>query len=174
MPQDIEELEFSLYAGKGCWWLVAGSCFCVQKRLQDERGGYLVDYAAMLLAGVARFVEDLMRFAGSQPLVPQVNGEASQHAQFGGKGLGFDGLGAGAAGQMHWVAYHDAHDAKAAAESRQRAQVVAAVALALQRQNRLRGQAQLVRDSHADAAVADVEAEIARIRGGLQRLAPGF
>jgi hypothetical protein len=42
--------------------------------------------------------------------------------------------------------------------------------LPLQRQNRLRRQAQLVRDSHADAAIADVEAEITN---SFQRMAPG-
>jgi hypothetical protein len=40
----------------------------------------------------------------------------------------------------------------------------------LQRQHRLRGQAQLVRHSHADAAVADIETEIAN---SFQRFAPG-
>jgi len=125
----------------------------------------------MLLAGVARFIENLVGFAGGQPLVPQVDGEAGQRAQFGGKGLDFGGLGTDAAHQMHRVAHYDTHDAKAAAEARQRAQVVTAVALALQRQNRLRRQAQLVRHSHADAAVADVEAEITN---SFQLLAPSF
>ncbi len=44
----------------------------------------------------------------------------------------------------------------------------------LQRQHRLRRQAQLVRHGHADAAIADIEAEIAGMRGGFQLLAPGF
>ncbi len=126
----------------------------------------------MQLAGVAGFIENLVSFAGSQPLVPQVNGQAGQRAQFGGKGLSFSGLGADAAGQIQRIAHHDARDAKAAAEAGKRAQVFALIALALQRQNRLRRQAQLVRDGYADAAVADVEGEIARMRGSLQRLAP--
>jgi hypothetical protein len=45
------------------------------------------------------------------------------------------------------------------------------IALPLQRQHRLRRQAQLVRDGHADAAVADVEAEIA---DSFQLLAPSL
>ena len=125
----------------------------------------------MLLAGVACFVENLVSFAGGQPLVPEVDGKAGQSAQFGGKGLGFGSLRADVAGEMHRIAHYDAHDAKAAAEAGQRAQVVAAVVLPLQRQNRLRGQAQLVRDGYADAAVADVEAEIAN---SFQLFAPGF
>jgi hypothetical protein len=129
--------------------------------LQDQRGGYLVHYVAMLLAGVAGLIENLVSLAGGQPLVPQVDGEAGQRAQLGGKGLGFGGLGTEAAVQMHRIAHHDAHDAKAPAEARQRAQVFTLVMLPLQRQNRLRCQAQLVRDGYAYAAVADIEAEIA-------------
>jgi hypothetical protein len=72
---------------------------------------------------------------------------------------------------MHRIAHHDAYYAKAAAEAGQRAQVLALIVPPLQRQNRLRGQAQLVRDSYADAAVADVEAEIAN---SFQLLAPSF
>ncbi len=139
--------------------------------MQDERGGYLVHYAAMLLAGVAGLVENLVGLAGGQPLVPEVNGQAGQSAQFGGKGLCFVGLRANVAGKMHGVADHDAYDAKAAAEAGQRTEVVAAIVLALQRQNRLRRQAQLVRDGYTDAAVADVETEIAN---SFQLFAPSF
>jgi hypothetical protein len=140
--------------------------------LQNERGGHLVNYSAMLLAGVAGFVENLVGLARGQPLVPQMNGQAGHRAQFGGKGLSFGGLGTQVSGELHRVAHHNAHDCKAAAEAGQRTQVVAAVVLALQRQNRLRCQAQFVRDGNADAAVADVEAEIARVRSGFQLLAP--
>jgi transposase len=41
---------------------------------------------------------------------------------------------------MHGVADHDAHDAKAAAETGQRAEIVTAVVPPLQRQHRLRSQ----------------------------------
>jgi hypothetical protein len=75
---------------------------------------------------------------------------------------------------MHRIAHHDAHDTKATAEPRQRAQVVALIIPPLQRQHRLRRQAQLVRHSHADAAVADVEAEIARMSDSFQLLAPSL
>ena len=67
----------------------------VEKRLQNERGGDLVDHAAVLLAGVAGFIQNLVGFAGGQTLVPQVDGQAGQFAELGGKGLGFGGLRAG-------------------------------------------------------------------------------
>jgi hypothetical protein len=54
--------------------------------------------------------------------------------------LNLGGLGTDVAGKMHRVADHDAHDAKAAAETGQRAQVFAAIVLPLQRQDRLRRQ----------------------------------
>jgi len=38
----------------------------------------------------------------------------------------------------------------------------------------LRREAQLVGDGNTDAPVADVEGEVARVRGGFQLLAPGF
>jgi hypothetical protein len=75
---------------------------------------------------------------------------------------------------MYGVAHHDAHHFKPPAEPRQRVQVLALVMTPLQRQYRLRRQLQLVRHRHADAAVADIEAEIAGMRGGFQLLAPGF
>jgi len=125
----------------------------------------------MLLAGVAGFVENLVGFAVVRRSSHRMDGESGQRAQFGGKGLGFGGLWADSAGKMNRVAHYDADDAKAAAEARQRAEIVAAIVPPLQRQNRLRRQAQFVRDRYADAAAADVEAEIAN---SFQLLAPSF
>ena len=42
----------------------------------------------------------------------------------------------------------------------------------LQSENRLRREAQLVRHGHADAAVADIEAEVAGMENSFQLLAP--
>jgi hypothetical protein len=152
--------------------------FLFHKRLQDERGGHLIDNAAMLLAGVTGFVENLMSLAAGQSLVPQVNGQTGQLAQGGGKSLCADGLRAHVARKMHGVADDDADDAKPAAKPRQRAQIVtgdaAVAAPPLQRQNRLRRQPQLVRHSHADAAIANIEAQIARLSCDFQLFAPSF
>ena len=98
----------------------------------------------MLLAGVAGFVQNLMSFTRGQPLVPEVDGQAGQRSQFGGKGLCLDGLRAHIAGEMHGIANHDAHDAKPPAEPGKRAQVLALVVTPLQRQHRLGGQSQFV------------------------------
>jgi len=52
----------------------------------------LIHNPAVLLAGVACLIKDLMGLARGQPLIPQVNGQPGQFAQFGGKGLGLGGL----------------------------------------------------------------------------------
>lgn len=124
----------------------------------------------MFLTCMAGFVQDSMgRFRG-QALVPEVNRQASQRAQFGGKGLRLGGLRAQLAGEMERIADHDSSHAKPPRQARQRAQILAPVAAALQRQHRLRGQPQFVGDGYADAAIADIEAKIARLDGGFQRL----
>ena len=59
----------------------------VDKRLQNQRRRHLVHHFAVLLALVAGLVENLVGLMGGQALVPQVNGQAGQRAQFGGKCL---------------------------------------------------------------------------------------
>jgi hypothetical protein len=73
----------------------------------------------MLLAGVAGFVENLVGFAGGQPFVAEVDGQAGQSAQFGGKGLNLGGLGAEFAGEVQGIAHYDAHYAKATRQASQ-------------------------------------------------------
>lgn len=144
--------------------------------MQDEGGGDLVDDAAVFLAGVAGFVKNLVGFARGEALVPQVDGQAGERAELGGECLRFGGLGADLAGEMNRVANHDADDIEAAAEAGDRTEVVSGNAgrwaTPLEGEDRLSGKAQLVGNSDPDAAIADVETEIAG--DGLQRLAPGF
>jgi hypothetical protein len=75
---------------------------------------------------------------------------------------------------MHGIPHHDACDSIPPAEPRQRAQILAAIMPPLQCQHRLRSQPQLVRHRHADAAVADIEAEVTGMENSFQLLAPGF
>jgi hypothetical protein len=97
-----------------------------------------------------------------------VNGEGGQLAEFGGKGLGFGGLGADVAGEVERIADHDANYGKTPSETGQGAQVVAAVMMALQSEDGLGREPQFVGDSDADAAIANVEGEIAGMRGDFQ------
>ena len=45
----------------------------LHERLQNQRSRHLIHHPAMLLAGVAGFVKNLVGLARGQPLVPQVN-----------------------------------------------------------------------------------------------------
>ena len=66
----------------------------VEKRLQNESCGDLIYNAAVLPAGVAGFIQDLVGLTGCQTFIPQVDGQAGQFAELGGEGLSFGGLGA--------------------------------------------------------------------------------
>ena len=140
----------------------------VEEGLENQSGGNLIDDAAVLLAGVAGLIEDAVRLVGGQALVPEVDGQAGELAEFGGEVLGLLRLGAGLAGEMDWIADHQSHDGVAACQAGEGAQVFTAVAAAFQGEDRLGGKAELVADGHADAAIADVEAEVARMCGGFQ------
>jgi hypothetical protein len=73
---------------------------------------------------------------------------------------------------MHRIANHDAHDGKAPRKTRQCAKVIPLIVPPFQGQHRLRRQPQFVRDGNADATVADIEAQIARMGNSFQLLAP--
>ncbi len=126
----------------------------------------------MLLAGVAGLVQDLVRLLCGQPLIPQMNRQARQLAQFRRKGLGLGSLRAWLAGKMQRIAHYNTHDPKAPRQPCQRAQIFALVVPSDKRQDRLRGQPQLIGDGNADAAIADIEAQIARMEGSFQLSAP--
>ena len=80
-----------------------GSLAVLKEGLEDEGGGDLIDHFAVLLAGAAGLIQDLMGFPAGEPLVPEVNGDAGEFTQFGGEGLGFGGLGALVPGEVDGV-----------------------------------------------------------------------
>ena len=69
---------------------------------------------------------------------------------------------AGFAGEVEGIADNYGGDGVAAGQTGEGTEIVAAVAVHFEREDRLSGQAELVGDSDADAFGADVEAEIAR------------
>jgi hypothetical protein len=134
-PQEVEKLETPLYAEKRApiqtghrftdLWLSLFSVPCslfpaVEKRLQDQGGRHLVDHWAMVLAGVAGFVEDLVSLAGRQTLIPQMNGQARQPSKFVGKGLGLLRLRTLLTGKMEWISDHDGGGAEPPRQAPQR------------------------------------------------------
>jgi hypothetical protein len=114
----------------------------VQKGLQDQGGRNLVDDAAMVLAGMAGFVEDLVSLAGGQALIPEMNGEARKFSQFGGEGLVILRPRALLAGKVEGISNHDRGDAESPRQARQRAHILARIPPPYQRQNGLCGQPQ--------------------------------
>jgi hypothetical protein len=163
-----EGLQF-VFAGSGpgagrelrCGLLVA---LFVEEGLKDQRGGDLIDQGFVLFAGVAGLVEDVVSLAGGQALVPQMNGQAGEGSELGGKGLSFSSARAFVAGQVQRVADDDAGDRESAGEARDGSENVARSAAGFERHDGLGGEAEFVGDSDADAFGADVEGEIA---GGL-------
>ena len=75
---------------------------------------------------------------------------------------------------MQRHSYHNPRHAEPPGQAGQGAQVFAGVAPAFQREHRLRRQPQLVRDSHPDAAIADIQPEVARMKYVCQLAAPGL
>ena len=54
----------------------------VEEGLQDQCGGDLVDDLLVILAGTTSFVENLVRLATGEALVPQMDGEPCEFAEF--------------------------------------------------------------------------------------------
>jgi len=129
--------------------------------LEDEGGGDLIDDAAVVLAGVASFIEDLVRFAGGEAFVPEMNRQPGEGAKLRGEGLGLEGTGAGIAGEMNGIANDDGDYAETAGEAGQGAKIVAGVAVDFKGENGLGGEAQFIGDGDADALGADVKGEVA-------------
>lgn len=167
MPREMRNQKFHYTRGQASWNAAGlrgqgsrGGAL-VQKGLQDEGGGDLVDEVFVLLAGVTGLVENLVGFAGGEALIPEVDGQTGERAQLGGELLHLGGAGADFAGEMQGVADHDARHGEAAGEAGDGTQIVAAVAAYFKGHHRLRGEAQLVGDGDADAFCSDVEGEIA-------------
>lgn len=134
----------------------------VEEGLKDEGGGYLVYNAAVGLAGVAGLVEDLGGFVRGEAFVPEVDWERGEFAEFVGQGMDFGGLWSDCPVEAEGVADDDCGNVVTAAKAGDGAEVFARVAAALESEDGLRGEAELVRDSYADALGTYVEGEVAR------------
>ncbi len=104
---------------------------------------------------------------GGEPLVEEVDGErgvagGQMVAQGVGEGEGLDGLGAGGAVGVEGVADDEDLDGVLADEAGDGFQVGAEMG-AVDGEEGLRGEAELVRDGEADALVADVESQSAGV-----------
>ena len=140
--------------------------------MQDERRRDLIDDGPMPLTFASGRVEELVGLVGGQALVAEMDGQTGELAKRAGKGAGFGGLRAFVAGKVQREANHQPGNAEAAGQTGQGAKIVAAVETALQRENGLGGEAKLVGHGDADAAIAHIEAEKARLVARAQLAAP--
>jgi hypothetical protein len=129
----------------------------VEETLQDENGSDLVDDSAMFGARASRGMQVAMGFGGGKALVPEVDGQAGFVAQELGESLSLRGLGTLISGHVEGVADDDLGAAVFADEAGERFEVPLAVG-AREGEDGLRGEAERVGDSDANAAVSDVEA----------------
>lgn len=93
-----------------------------------------------------------------ETLIPEVHGKGEGFAEGFGEGLGFGGLGAQVAGKIQGIPENNGGTVEPAKEPAERPEVLAK-AFAGEGEHGLRGEAELVRNGHADAAGAIVEAE---------------
>lgn len=99
-----------------------------------------------------------MRLSGSEALVPEVDGEGEGFAERFGESVGSGGLGADVAGHIEGIAQDDGGAAVFAQEAAEGFKVLLLV-FADQGEDGLSGEAELVGDSDADAAGAEIEAQ---------------
>ena len=130
----------------------------VEEALQNQHGSHLIDDLAMAGGGAAGGVEMAMGLGGGEALVPEVDGEGEGSAERFGEGVGFGGLGADVAGHVERIAEDDGGAAEFAEQAAEGFEVLLRV-FADQGEDGLRGEAELVGDRDADAAVAEIEAQ---------------
>jgi len=130
----------------------------IQIALQNEHGGHLVNDCLAGFAGAACGIQMTMGLSSAETLVPEHDGQLQLLAQLSGKGLRGHGAWADISRHIKRQAHDDSRAAMTAHQAGQRTHIVAALR-AVQRQQRLRGSAQLIRDGHAYAAIAVIEAE---------------
>ena len=130
--------------------------------MEDQGGGNLIDQGFVVLAVVAGFVEYLVGFVGGEAFVPEMDGHAGELAEFDCELTGFEGARTFLTGKMQRVADHDGDGGVAAGKSGNGAEVVAAIAMNFEGEDRLCGEAELIRDGDADPFGAHVKSEEAR------------
>lgn len=115
----------------------------------------------MLLSRMPGLVEKLVRLLGGEPLVAKVDRQAGDCTKFVGEDPRFCGLRAFASVEMKRMADDDPGNVVAPRQPGQRAEVFPPIVAPVESENRLRRKPQLIGDGYADAAIADVESEIA-------------
>jgi hypothetical protein len=132
-----------------------------EEALEEEGGGDLVDevLAVEAVRAARPRAEELVGVVGGEALIEEMVGEGGVGgAELVGEGEGLEGLRAGRAVGVERVADEQGFDLVLADEAGDGFEVGAEVG-AVQSEEGLRGEAEIVGDGEADALVADVERE---------------
>lgn len=135
----------------------------IEPVLQDENGGDLVDDVFSVARATADGVEMAVSLGGTEAFIPQVNGELKFGAQCVGEFLRREGARAAVAGEMNRPANDNFRAGVAPQQTPQRTQVVARIGVD-DGEERLGGQAELVRNGDTNPARSMVEPENTRGR----------
>lgn len=133
----------------------------VEEALQNQHGSDLIDDLAVGGKGAPGGVEMAMGFGGGEAFVPEVDGEGEGGTEGIGEGLGLGGERANIAGEMEGVAEDDGGAAIFTEEAAEGAEVLLR-AFAVEGEDGLGGDAELVGDGDTDAAGTEIESEEAR------------
>lgn len=166
-PAVVEALAASLHATE-CSLLLACNPASprIEPRLQDEHRSHPVDdpLAAprlSIVCRVSRVVEVPMRLRRRQPLVPKMHDDRELRPQFFGEGLRLGRLRTLVARHIQRVADDRLGNMMLAKDAGDGLHLRAPVR-AMEREERLRGEAEWIGERNADAPVADIEAGDAR------------
>jgi hypothetical protein len=114
----------------------------------------------VVLPGVARLVEQLMRLMCRKPLIPKMDGQAAEFAKLGRERLNLLGLAARLTIELYGIANDDSCHRISPAQTRNRSQIFARVPSPFQGQNGLSGKPELIGNSDSNTLRSYVERQI--------------
>ncbi len=133
----------------------------VKERLKDEGRGNLIDERGVLLAFFAGGVEDGVRFLGGESFIPHAHGQVGVVGELAGKAADAFRLFAGFTGESKGESNDELGAGMLARKTAERSQVLFGIVFSCDGEQRLRSEAERVRDGDADAPGADIESQIA-------------
>jgi hypothetical protein len=155
-------------------WSLTAAFPLIEKRLENQRGGYLIHDGAMVLPRVACLIEDLVGLLRGQALIPHVDGQPGQFAQLGCECLRSCRSRALVARHVQGIAYNNSGYGESSRKAGERAQILASLASPLEGEHRLGREPEFVRDRYADAFRSDVEGKKAGWSVLFRHKTPGF
>ena len=139
--------------------------------MKNEHGRNLINDAAMFLAGMTRFIKNLVCLVRGQTFVIHVNGESGEFSELVCKCFCFCRLWTLFAGETEGITHDYRGNSKFACEPAKRSQILTAIVLPFEGHYRLGGHSKFVRNSDTYSPIADIQTEEARGTRKLRKLA---